>query len=107
MSFHIFMGQSLDTSPRMWRKLICIDRTALVLGNISTCVEKTPSLLPFPGNPEKHLHMRGENNLELSKVFGDEETSPHAWRKLHFKWNMGERRRNISTCVEKTIRICQ
>ena len=52
---------------------------------------------------KKHLHMRGENNLELSKVFGDEETSPHAWRKLPFENTEGNIERNISTCVEKTF----
>ena len=51
---------------------------------------------------KKHLHMRGENNLELSKVFGDEETSPHAWRKLFMVLRESKFARNISTCVEKT-----
>ena len=58
------------------------DDLSLLLGNTSTCVEKTPELLFTVRRQEKHLHMRGEDGRPVRR----QHAAPG----------------NTSTCVEKT-----
>ena len=128
----------------------CVEKTRTVhsqvpsVRNTSTCVEKTraPSAsfrtyLETPPhawrrptfsilttwNFGKHLHMRGEDHIELDGcwphdgntstcvektspkselLFGFVETPPHAWRRPHKGICGATSHRNTSTCVEKT-----
>ena len=77
------------------------------LRNISTCVEQT---LPRPSRSirtQKHLHMRGANTLDNLGAGYVAETSPHAWSKLRIHGIAELSKRNISTCVEQTVRDYQ
>ena len=55
-----------ETSPHAWRKPFIDCRKILQCRNISTCVEKTDSLLTTESCTWKHLHMRGENPINSS-----------------------------------------
>ena len=93
---------NLETSPHAWRKPMGLKPTGTMMGNISTCVEKTEKHKVLRRILKKHLHMRGENILRSGRRIFFLETSPHAWRKRYLAHNISRRRRNISTCVEKT-----
>ena len=96
------LPEGKETSPRAWRKRKRRTKSSRSIRNISTCVEKTYRIeldAPLRG---KHLHVRGENAMKMLRVSWATETSPRAWRKLHFMGKWSNTGRNISTCVEKT-----
>ena len=74
----------VETPPRAWRKLANGVKDYCLIGNTSTCVEKTA----MPGMEEPSMI----------------ETPPRAWRKPLPYQNPPPIGRNTSTCVEKTSR---
>ena len=76
----------IETSPHAWSKRASRPRGADRPGNISTCVEQTCRLGRGVLLSQKHLHMRGANDLGITIRNHREETSPHAWSKpLHIQ----------------------
>ena len=58
---------TLETPPRMWRKLGFLITFGNHFRNTSTYVEKTNSRIPNCILPQKHLHVCGENSNILYK----------------------------------------
>ena len=91
------------TSPRAWGKREESSVPCVITRNIPTCVGKTCPLLLLHVITTEHPHVRGENfsgPVSALPLFG---TSPRAWGKLRLKRKLSECRRNIPTCVGKTI----
>ena len=55
------LNPSLETPPRMWRKLGADRDQVLLNGNTSTYVEKTKESVKYKKELQKHLHVCGEN----------------------------------------------
>jgi len=53
---------------------------------------------------QKHLHVRGEDEICEDDIFNKLETPPRAWRRRKIKPSKNITSRNTSTCVEKTRR---
>ena len=92
-----------ETSPHAWSKQIWHRSNSLNHRNISTCVEQTIPPSRLKARRKKHLHMRGANNKINNGLINTKETSPHAWSKRLFFIRIGQKTRNISTCVEQTM----
>ena len=56
---------NMETPPHAWRRPALSFCFAISSGNTSTCVEKTLVLIKNNLTVQKHLHMRGEDNLKL------------------------------------------
>ena len=95
--------RNMETPPRAWRKQFIVVTGSNDSGNTSTCVEKTPSYSACISASWKHLHVRGENYVQSGLCSGILETPPRAWRKLVITPEMVGKKRNTSTCVEKTL----
>ena len=79
----LFIGcHSMETPPRVWRKL-CDNLTRRISSrNTSTCVEKTHSATCWLSVRQKHLHVCGENFFSPCGTKSAPETPPRVWRKL-------------------------
>ena len=75
-------GSKGETPPRMWRKLLLMLVCNVQNRNTSTYVEKTDLLASEQSASKKHLHVCGENLIELSMTVTPTETPPRMWRKL-------------------------
>src|SRR5690606_11991387 len=91
-----------ETPPRAWRRQPEQKTKFPIYRNTSTCVEKTNSACAPEPQPQKHLHVRGEEQRHNLSPPWLEETPPRAWRRLGKKGLSALDRGNTSTCVEKT-----
>ena len=95
---------SRETSPPAWGKLCGFRRARLHPGNIPTCVGKTQADDATASRPQKHPHLRGENQHTNAFPTGEVETSPPAWGKPEVDGIVLTDYGNIPTCVGKTFR---
>ena len=93
---------SVETPPRMWRKLRVDVDNLIQAGNTSTYVEKTLNEIEIERKVKKHLHVCGENCLIDSQGYCWRETPPRMWRKLRTLLSRSKAPGNTSTYVEKT-----
>ena len=93
---------SVETPPRTWRRLFRALIKQTGVGNTSTDVEKTRVHDNSFRSREKHLHGRGEDNMDLSLIRQHKETPPRTWRRPSSRLPSGDKNRNTSTDVEKT-----
>ena len=92
----------IETPPRVWRKRNVDAKEDVEKRNTSTCVEKTCLSMYVRTVSQKHLHVCGENFASMLFSLSVMETPPRVWRKQKKVDEEIDRRRNTSTCVEKT-----
>ena len=90
----------LETPPRTWRRLRLSIAYLFQIGNTSTDVEKTFFSACQAAPSQKHLHGRGEDDIETGS--SDPETPPRTWRRPEVEVTAPAVTRNTSTDVEKT-----
>ena len=98
----IAKSADLETPPRAWGRHQREVLAPFPLRNTPTCVGKTVIYEKDPVIPEKHPHVRGEDNVasHFDKLFS--ETPPRAWgRQTEFIMQVTEAG-NTPTCVGKT-----
>ena len=69
-------------------------------------MEKTIAQQRSVQAPQKHLHERGEDALNVSSAYPEKETPPRAWRRPTPHAYSRKQKRNTSTSVEKTSSDC-
>ena len=97
----IIFATVMETPPRAWRRSEPIYYYRGAYRNTSTCVEKIASQSRLCSCCEKHLHVRGEDQIICSHLLRYQETPPRAWRRWIFCNFALFYERNTSTCVEK------
>ena len=97
------MAPEVETSPRAWSIHIISAYSPWSPRNISTCVEHTQGCRRSPRSRQKHLHVRGAYDREVSLGHGRVETSPRAWSIQSLLYSRHLYIGNISTCVEHTF----
>ena len=96
--------RSVETSPHAWSRPLNTPTIRMLFGNISTCVEQTSASYRPSCLRQKHLHMRGADFGQRDKSRCPIETSPHAWSRPKRQQVACHAARNISTCVEQTLK---
>ena len=94
----------METPPLARRKLIRVVVRLCRKGNTSACAEKTDYRTFVLSMNEKHLRLRGENRLLLTRSSIKLETPPLARRKLVLTFDDTAKKGNTSACAEKTRR---
>ncbi len=91
-----------ETPPRVWGRQfkLCIRRG--VTGNTPTCVGKTASDSTIKARLEKHPHVCGEDQRNLTRIKCRWETPPRVWGRLRLVNRATWHTRNTPTCVGKT-----
>ena len=97
----IFLISKVETPPHTWRKFYPCPNAESSQRNTSTYVEKILAQYARTLREGKHLHIRGENLLKLTRKAPVEETPPHTWRKFNENEDDFLNFRNTSTYVEK------
>ena len=91
-----------ETPPRTWRGLKLFASSSGFFGNTSTHVERTTA----PGRrllvSWKHLHARGEDEIDACTFNAGVETPPRTWRGQACDYDRAIAFRNTSTHVERT-----
>ena len=97
-------GQSIETPPRAWGRLLYVSNCALSTRNTPTCVGKTFPKISMAFTVKKHPHVRGEDSPLANASSEPIETPPRAWgRRVSSVWETSSPR-NTPTCVGKTER---
>ncbi len=92
----------LETPPRAWGGPVLLLRRQSTLGNTPTCVGRTHGSCAARTSPEKHPHVRGEDQIVASVLTLNKETPPRAWGGLARAGASSLLRRNTPTCVGRT-----
>ena len=95
---------SAETPPRAWGRSLTRPVEISADRNTPTCVGKIAAAYPASVRPQKHPHVRGEDEtlqLDLAEL---EETPPRAWGRSGFLMSGRSLRRNTPTCVGKMYR---
>ena len=91
------------TSPHVWGKRERLPAHRHAPRNIPTCVGKTIHAVQICPVVPEHPHMCGENSTAELEAQIANGTSPHVWGKREAARMETGLRRNIPTCVGKTI----
>ena len=75
-----------ETPPRAWGRRLAEHGATPTCRNTPTCVGKTIMGLSPYGTPEKHPHVRGEDEIHGLDWFSDAETPPRAWGRPKSLW---------------------
>ena len=95
----------LETPPRTWGRLMCVQEVRFYTRNTPTHVGKTNAENHGQLRKEKHPHARGEDQKLARNLLKSGETPPRTWGRHDFGLAFADQDRNTPTHVGKT-KVC-